>query len=193
MNCICSIFAGEHNRTQFCLRDDPDGKYLVISCCREDTIRKDLTPEAVLSLQETHGGQVSKDDVNPKDAIGKAKVAFALFPFTAQAHASHAMMDGAHKYGPYNWREKRVSAEVYVHAAIRHIANWFEREETAGDSGAHHLGHAIACCAILLDAQETGHLLDDRPKNGAAISALLEKLNKAILEKGLHIRKEQSK
>jgi hypothetical protein len=32
----------------------------------------------------------------------------------------------------------------------------------------HHLGHAMACCAILLDARETGNLADNRPTPGAA-------------------------
>ena len=149
--------------------------------------RDDLTPEAILDLQKTLG------DVNPKDTVGKAKVAFGRLPMTAVAHASHAMMDGAKKYGPFNWRDKKVSAEVYVSAAMRHLADWFEREETAADSGAHHLGHAMACCAILLDAQESGNLLDDRPAKGASMSALLARLNAAVLEKGLHLPKKAAK
>lgn len=153
-----------------------------------ETHRDDLTSEKILDLQK-----MGDADTNPKDVIGRAKVAMTRFPFTAHAHAAHAMMDGGKKYGPYNWRDKKVSAETYVNAAIRHIADWYEREETAGDSGAHHLGHAIACCAIILDAQETGNLVDDRPKSSGHMSALLERLNKAILEKGLHLPKEQKK
>jgi len=72
-------------------------------------------------------------------------------------------MNGADKYGPYNWRGNAVIASIYVDAAMRHLMQWFEGEEEAGDSLVHHLGHAIACCAILLDAQTTGNLIDDRP------------------------------
>lgn len=103
---------------------------------------------------------------NPKDSIGSLKVAISRFPMAGLIHGSHGMMDGAEKYGPFNWRENKVVAHIYVDAAIRHIINWFEGQETAKDSEVHHLGHAIACCAILLDAQETGNLIDDRPVFG---------------------------
>lgn len=104
---------------------------------------------------------------NPKDLFGSVKVSLTKLPAVAIAHAAHAMMDGARKYGAYNWRDKKVLAGIYVDAASRHLAAWFEGQETAADSGVHHLGHAIACCAILLDAQATGNLIDDRPVFGS--------------------------
>lgn len=119
------------------------------------------------------------DGVNPKDALGFKKVNLFLLPPAATAHAVHAMMDGAKKYGPYNWRDKKVFASVYIAAALRHIACWQEREEKAKDSGVHHLGHAIACLAILLDAQETGNLKDDRAEGGK-LPEVLDRLNKEI-------------
>lgn len=100
---------------------------------------------------------------NPKDLIGNTKVAISRFPVIGTIMGAHAMMDGAEKYGPYNWREKNVVAHIYVDAAMRHWMDWFEGQETASDSGVHHLGHAIACAAILLDAQAHGNLIDDRP------------------------------
>lgn len=103
---------------------------------------------------------------NPKDLFGAVKVSLTKLPPVALAHAAHAMMDGATKYGPYNWRDKDVIASIYVDAAMRHLLDWFEGQETAKDSGVHHLGHAMACCAILLDALENGCLIDDRPVFG---------------------------
>lgn len=100
---------------------------------------------------------------NPKDILGNQKISLTKFPLTALAHGAHAMMNGADKYGPYNWRAKNVKASIYIDAAMRHLAAWFEGEEVAKDSGVHHLGHAMACCAILLDAKETNCLNDDRP------------------------------
>jgi hypothetical protein len=45
----------------------------------------------------------------------------------------------------------------------------------------HHLGHAIACLAILLDAQEAGMLVDDRPILGASgFCRVLKRLNQEI-------------
>ena len=106
---------------------------------------------------------------NPKDIFGAKKVSLSKLPAVAVAHAAHAMMDGARKYGAYNWRDKRVIASIYVDAAKRHLDDWFEGIKRADDSGVHHLGHAIACCAIILDAEETGNLIDDRPViNGSA-------------------------
>lgn len=82
------------------------------------------------------------------------------------------MMDGARKYGPYNWRDNAVLARVYIAAAIRHINMWAAGEELADDSSVHHLGHAIACMAILLDAQVTGNLIDDRAKSSELVKAM---------------------
>ena len=98
--------------------------------------------------------------------MGSKKVSLSTVPAVAVAHEACALMDGARKYGPYNWRDKKVVARIYVDACKRHLDAWLEGQETAEDSGVHHLGHARACLAILLDAQETGNLIDDRPITG---------------------------
>lgn len=105
--------------------------------------------------------------INPKDALGMKKVSLSKFPAAARLYGALAMMDGARKYGPYNWRENKVIASIYIDACYRHIDAWFDsNEEVAEDSGVPHLGHAIACLAILVDALETGNLDDDRPVPG---------------------------
>lgn len=124
-------------------------------------------------------GRQQPQGINPKDLIGSKKVSITKFPMTALVHGAHAMMNGASKYGPYNWRDNAVVASIYVDAAMRHLASWFEGEEVAEDSGVHHLGHAMACCAILLDAQATGNLYNDRPKRGELTTVLLE-LNEKV-------------
>ena len=116
-------------------------------------------------------------DNNPKTVYGLKKVALALNPFPALIHMARAFMDGARKYGPYNWRKKKVSSTVYIHAAQRHIAQWFDGEEQDPVSKVHHLGHAMACLAIILDAQAVGNLNDDRPpaaNTGDLLRALTE-------------------
>lgn len=102
---------------------------------------------------------------NPKDilAASEQRVLLHLIPSTALVHEAGALMDGARKYGPYNWRDGGVGACTYVSAAERHIRAWLDGEEVAADSGRHHLAHARACLGILLDAQEIGNLVDDRP------------------------------
>lgn len=113
--------------------------------------------------------------LNPKDLVGSTKVDLALIPSSALVATALAMTDGALKYDPYNWREqgKPVQARTYISACMRHVWKWFEGEEIDPDSGVHHLGHAIACCAILIDAQSIGQLADNRPRSGAT-SALLK-------------------
>jgi hypothetical protein len=122
-----------------------------------------------------------QEDANPKDRIGATKPDLSLVPPAGVIHEALAMEDGARKYGPYNWREKKVKARVYIAACKRHLDSYLDGEEHAEDSGAHHLGHARACLGILLDAKETGNLIDDRPKPGPA--ALLLKLNTRQVEK----------
>lgn len=119
---------------------------------------------------------------NPKDAIGAKKVSISKLPPIAILHGSHAMMNGAKKFGAYNWRKEKVRTSIYVDAAIRHLLTWFEGEEIAPDSKVHHLGHALANCAILLDAQAVGTLHDDRPKGFTKrYKKVLDALHKKII------------
>ncbi len=123
---------------------------------------------------------------NPKDLTAEKKLSISNVPVYAIAACAQAFEDGARKYGPYNWRGNKVLAKVYVDACFRHIMLWFEREENAKDSGVHHLGHAMACLAILLDAQASKNLIDDRPISdgglGEILAALMGALNKAHAE-----------
>ena len=142
--------------------------------------------ESDLIKLDINAGSFSKATTsNPKDLLGSKKVSITKLPMAGVIHGAHAMMDGAAKYGPFNWREKDVVASIYVDAALRHLAAWFEREEIAEDSGVHHLGHAIACAAILLDAQENGNLIDDRPnsKSKDVMKQLLNRLAAQIKER----------
>ncbi len=116
-------------------------------------------------------------DGNPKDLVGQTKAQMWLIPPAAKISLAEALMDGAKKYEPYNWREKGVRASVYLSAAERHIMSYLDGEDHAKDSGVHHLGHAMACMAILLDAISLGNLVDDRPLAGQA-SSLLESVHK---------------
>lgn len=107
-------------------------------------------------------------DGNPKTAIGALKVPLELVPPSATHYLAMAFKDGADKYGPYNWRDKGVSANVYIGAAKRHIDAWWDGQDLAKDSNVHHLAHAMACMALLLDAMTVGKLNDNRPTKGAS-------------------------
>jgi len=105
-------------------------------------------------------------DDNPKTVMGMAKPSLTAIPPTALLHMGGAMSDGRTKYGLMNWREKKVSTSIYIDAAMRHMLAFWDGENTAKDSGVHHLGHVMACMAIILDAESVGMLNDDRPKEG---------------------------
>ena len=104
--------------------------------------------------------------LNPKDVIATNKIPIHLWPTTATAMGAIGLLDGRFKYGNANWREAGVRASVYVSACQRHLAAWFEGEDQDFESGLPHLGHALACLAILVDAQAANKLTDDRQYPG---------------------------
>ena len=106
---------------------------------------------------------------NPKNLLALDRVKLAYIPPVATAHMAHALMDGARKYGPFNWREKSIALMEYISAAKRHLDDFQDGEEFASDSLCHHLGHAMACCAIMLDAIERKNAIDDRPPSGNVV------------------------
>lgn len=107
-------------------------------------------------------------DNNPKTAAGASKVPLHLVPPSAKHYLALALADGARKYGPYNWRDAAISVSVYRAAMERHMDAFWDGEDYAADSGVHHVAHAMACCALILDAMSVGKLHDDRPTAGAA-------------------------
>lgn len=113
-------------------------------------------------------------DNNPKTAVGVTKAPLHLVPPAGVIAMAEAFKDGAAKYGPFNWRDKTVSSSVYYDAALRHLVAWWDGENHAPDSGVHHLGHAMACLAIVLDAGSIDRLNDNRPTAGAAARLLAE-------------------
>jgi hypothetical protein len=139
---------------------------------------------AEMKCLEQIAGEAKTASPNPKDLFGNKKVPLSLLAPVAQIEGSMAMEDGAYKYGPYNWREHPVQARIYIDALKRHVMSWEDGEEFSGDAQVHHLGHVIACASILLDAQMTGNLIDDRKPTGL-ITKRLEERSKLIEKKQL--------
>ena len=109
---------------------------------------------------------------NPKKARGDAKAPYVFCPEIAVVFMQAVMAGGAHKYGPYNFRESEIDAQTYVGAIKRHLALWADGEELDDESEVTHLAHVMACCAILIDAQSTDMLVDNRNKTGLIKGAL---------------------
>ena len=124
-------------------------------------------------------------DNNPKTQFGLAKCPVHLVPPALIRGAAEAWKNGADKYGPFNWREKMISATVYYAAAIRHLTDWYDRvdaDDCAPDSGVHHVKHAVACLGMILDVMESPMFNDNRPPGvkrcQAAITSSTKKLTK---------------
>lgn len=102
-------------------------------------------------------------DTNPKDLIGSTKLGMNLVPDTLMVYAALAFTEGATKYGAFNWRVAGVRASIYKAAHDRHMAKYWNGEWADPITGVPHLSSAIACLAIILDANVAGKLTDDRP------------------------------
>lgn len=126
---------------------------------------------------------------NPKDAIGSGKLPLHLWPNTATALGCLGLLDGMLKYGRSNWRAAGVRASIYIDAAKRHLDKWFEGQDVDDDSGIPHFAHALACLAILVDAQAAGKLNDDRMVAGGYLTLLDELTPHVARLKDLHSSK----
>lgn len=100
---------------------------------------------------------------NPKDEIGSAKAPLDLVPVAGNYYSAEAMLEGALKYGKFNWRIAGVRATIYYSALLSHINKWFQGQDRDPVTLVHELGSARACLDILIDALECGVLTDDRP------------------------------
>ena len=112
--------------------------------------------------------------MNPKDKCGMKKVPLHLIPAAADIAEAQVLALGAKKYGEFNWRDEQIQASVYVSAARRHLAAWFDGEDCDPESGVSHLAHVRACMSILLDAISLDGVIDDRPTEGAAALLIKE-------------------
>lgn len=100
---------------------------------------------------------------NPKDIIGSTKIDLGNVPDSMMVHAAAAFLEGALKYGRFNWRIAGVRASIYHAALIRHVAKWWAGQDRDPVTHVRHLANALACIAIILDAEIYGKLNDDRP------------------------------
>lgn len=100
---------------------------------------------------------------NPKDRVAGTKLPCGLAPDTASIGLALAFLEGALKYGRYNWRVAGVVASVYNDALERHRKKWWNGQNCDPLTKVHHLDNLMACAAILRDAELYGMLTDDRP------------------------------
>jgi len=127
---------------------------------------------------------------NSKDREAIARVPIGLFPQTAVVAGSMAFLEGHLRYRKYNWRDGGVRASVYHDALQRHMFAWWNGENLDTDSDLPHLWKAIACLAILIDAEECGVLNDDRPPI-APVGRMITELKAVVAQMVEHIQPSQ--
>lgn len=94
---------------------------------------------------------------------GKPRMEYLVGSVLRGDAAVHA--HGADKYGVRNWQIDPIRASTYEAAILRHFMSYFyDGEDVDPDSGLNHLYHIRACCAVMLDAQIHGTLIDDRDR-----------------------------
>lgn len=107
--------------------------------------------------------QYDKKLTNPKDSIGEKKLPLHLVPDTLSIMACPSFLEGALKYGQFNWRIYGVKLSIYISALERHLKKFKNGEDRDPRTLVHHLSSVIACAAIILDAEACKMLTDDRP------------------------------
>lgn len=100
---------------------------------------------------------------NPKEAFGSAKAPLSCVPMPVMYEVGLAMLEGALKYGRHNYRVSGVRISTYYDAVLRHITAWWEGQDIDPESGLPHIVKAIACLAVIRDAEMLGLVNDDRP------------------------------
>ena len=103
---------------------------------------------------------------NPKliQAQKDGKVPMEYLVYSVLADDARCHKNGADKYGVRNWLVDRILASTYEGAMLRHFLAWARGEDLDPDDDLPHLTHLRACCAIVLDAEKHGTLIDDRDR-----------------------------
>lgn len=86
----------------------------------------------------------------------------SLCPLVALEEMAKAFMVGEQKYGRHNYL-KGMDVHRLVAAAMRHLMAYKEGEDLDPETGVTtHLGHALACLAMILDMKKHNTLKDTR-------------------------------
>jgi len=120
--------------------------------------------------------------MNPKDAIGALKPGMSAVPVMVLQEIGVAMMEGARKYGSYNYRIAGIRASVYIDAARRHMDYWVAGEDIDPDSGLNHITKALASLVVLRDGMINNMVIDDRPPEGLRVAVHREYMQQIVDE-----------
>jgi hypothetical protein len=91
----------------------------------------------------------------------QTKPDLSLLPLPALEEMAKAFMWGEKKYGRYNYTAGFDSHRL-IAACLRHVSQYQNGEDSDPESGASHLGHALASLAMLLHTISLGTNKDTR-------------------------------
>ena len=128
------------------------------SCAKTKRIAKELL--------ETSKVEAADERQNPKlvQALKDGKVPMEYLVYSVLEDDARCHKGGADRYGVRNWLEDKILASTYEAAILRHFLAWARGEDKDPDDGLSPLTHIRACCAIVLDAEKHGTLIDDRDR-----------------------------
>ncbi len=92
----------------------------------------------------------------------KGKLRLELITPKMEKALAEVLTYGAEKYEDHNWRKGMPAMELYA-AARRHMMKWHAGEDLDGESGIHHLKHAMTDIAFMIEFIGNEHL-DNRYK-----------------------------
>lgn len=140
-----------------------NGKDWVLSCYVGESVK--FNPSKNYATPITEPSVAPTLGTDPKGEAGATKCPLWLLPSKAIEEVAFVLALGAKKYGPWNWRQNKVKASIYISAIMRHLNSWRDGEDNDVESGKSHLAHIAANCLILMDAALFGKLVDDRAKS----------------------------
>lgn len=141
------------------------------------SLHRRISPNVRIKLDHDKETKMEYDTkaTNPKDAIGGKKLPMHLIPGSAKAAMAMAFLEGALKYGKYNWRIAGVRTSIYIDSLERHLEKFKNGEDRDASTRVQHLASIMACCGIMIDAEVCGMLTDDRPPR-APVSEYIDSL-----------------
>lgn len=117
---------------------------------------------------------------NPKDAIAGLKVPLDLVPDSIEVLASLASLEGALKYGKFNYRARPVRMSVYLAALKRHCIRMNNGEWCDRKTKVPHISNILKCAIIIGDAWLNGTLIDDRPPHNKGLLDFMDTMEPKI-------------
>lgn len=94
-------------------------------------------------------------------AKGSKPERFDLLPWDALEEVARVYAMGSRKYEPHNWA-RGYAYSLSIAALVRHVSKFVQGEDTDGESGLHHLAHAVFHCCSLMAFKLRNRGTDDR-------------------------------